>query len=324
MKNEYNQKKINLSSGLEEVKLLRQKYNEYILSLSDNSPTFNLSLLYPKTDDIEELKEQVDDLKKCIESFRPLNSVQAQNLEEVFDIEYTYDSNRIEGNTMTLSETALVLQKGITVDGRSLREHLETINHKDALDYIKELVKGNIEFTEQVLLRIHMYILQGINRIEAGFYRRAQVFITGSRHVPPNYMKISAKMEEYFQFYQENKDKLHSVILSSEMHERLVDIHPFIDGNGRTARLIMNFLLMKHGYPIAIISGDRKMRLQYYETLEKAHIEKKSEDFYRLILKEVKKTSFRYLEVLPLNGYQEEQKKGEYFFKKIQPFLDKT
>lgn len=308
-----------------EAKRLRQKYHEYLLSTSSDNTMrdkIDLSLIYPETIDKQELIFQVDDLKKCLDSFRPLSSLQAKNLEEVFSIEYTYDSNRIEGNTMTLSETALVLQKGVTIDGRTLQEHLEIVNHRDALDYVKEIVAGQEELTKRVLLEIHSLVLQGINRKDAGKFRQENVTIGGSSHTPPDFLQVPNDIEKYFEFYEKNKDSLHPVLLSADMHEKLVTIHPFVDGNGRTSRLVMNMLLMKHGYPIAIISGDRKQRHEYYDALENVRVNGQGIQFHVLILQEVKKSLFRYLDVVSMNGREEEEGKGFYFFQKIKPFID--
>lgn len=308
-----------------EAKRLRKKYHEYLLSTSSDTTMrhkIDLNLIYPETMDKQELIIQVDDLKKCLDSFRPLSSIQAQNLEEVFNIEYTYDSNRIEGNTMTLSETALVLQKGVTIDGRTLQEHLEIVNHRDALDYVKDIVHGQEELNKRVLLDIHSLVLQGIKRNDAGKFRQENVTIGGSVHTPPDFLQVPNYIDKYFEFYEKNKDSLHPVILSADMHEKLVTIHPFVDGNGRTSRLVMNMLLMKHGYPIAIISGDRKQRHEYYDSLENVRVNRQENKFHVLILQEVKKSLFRYLDVVSMNGREEEEGKGFYFFQKIKPFID--
>lgn len=189
---------------------------------------------------------------------------------EALEIEYTYDSNRIEGNTLTLHETDMVVNKGITIAGKGLREHLEAINHKEAIDFIKEIVQKKEPISERVLLDIHSIVLHSIDRENAGKYRRVPVIISGSRHIPPQPYLLQPKMDELFQWYEANKDSMHPVVLAAQMHEKLVSIHPFIDGNGRTARLLMNLILMQHGYPIANIKGDNETRRRYYETLEEA------------------------------------------------------
>lgn len=310
----------------EEAKRLRQKYHEYLLSFSDNdsrSDKIDLALIYPETTDKQELINQVDDLKKCLDSFRPFNPIQAENLAEALDIEYTYDSNRIEGNTITLSETALILQKGITIGGKTIVEHLEVINHRDALEYMKEIAQKKIVYSEKELLEIHSLILRVIDTYHAGFYRRERVFITGTRYTPPNPLKVPQLMTEYFEYFERNKNILHPVILSADMHEKLVTIHPFINGNGRTSRLVMNLLLMQAGFPITIISSENNKRNEYYNSLKAVQLQEDTEKFRIFILQAVKSMLFRYIDAVSINGQKEEEGKGLYFFEKIEPFIDK-
>lgn len=304
---------------ISEVKELRELYNNFILNSMKDS--LDLNLLFPQTEVVSELILQVDDLKKCLDSFRPLNLNQANNLQEALDVEYTYDSNKIEGNTITLSETALILKKGITIRGKSVKEHLEVVNHNDALEYIKELAQGKITYSEEQLLKIHSLILQGIDRHNSGFYRRERVFITGSRYVPPNPLKVPQLITEYFEYFEKNKEILHPVILAADMSEKLVTIHPFIDGNGRTSRLIMNLLLLQAGYPITIISSENKNRSEYYNSLQTVQLQENPEQFRLFILQSVKYMLFRYLDAVALNGEEEEQEKGLYFFEKIKPYI---
>lgn len=189
---------------------------------------------------------------------------------EALEIEYTYDSNRIEGNTLTLNETELVVNKGITIAGKGMREHLEAINHKEAIDFVKDIARNRVSVTESVLKDIHAIVLHNIDKKNAGRYRSVPVIISGSRHIPPQPYLLEPMMEELFRWYEQNKDTMHPVVLAANMHEKFVSIHPFIDGNGRTARLVMNLILVQHGYPIANIKGDNDMRLRYYQALEQA------------------------------------------------------
>ena len=239
--------------------------------------------------------EEIDALKAELDKFRSLDN---DTIRDALAIEYTYESNRSEGNTLTLRETDLVINKGLTVGGKSMREHLEAINHKDAIDYIKEIAQNDIELSEKVVKDIHALILRGIDKENAGTYRRVPVLISGARHVPPQPYLIEKLMEEYFEFYETHKNTLHPVILSAEMHERLVSIHPFIDGNGRTSRLVMNLLLIRNGYPIANIKGDTTSRLQYYEALEAVQMEDDKNSFIQFISLEVKKSLEHYLKLL--------------------------
>lgn len=244
---------------------------------------------------MNEIIEEIEQLKAELDKFRSLDN---DTIRDALAIEYTYESNRIEGNTLTLRETDLVINKGLTVGGKSMREHLEAINHKDAIDYIREIAQSTIELSEKVVKDIHALILRGIDKENAGTYRRVPVMISGARHIPPQPYLIEKLIEEYFEFYEMHKNTLHPVILSAEMHERLVSIHPFMDGNGRTSRLVMNLLLIRNGYPIANIKGDTESRLQYYEALEAVQMEDDKSSFMQFILLEVKKSLEHYLKLL--------------------------
>lgn len=307
-----------------ELTAIKAHFIQLVTTIMDENP-FNLVALYPETDDIQVLCEQLTDLKKCLDSFRPLSAVQIAHLNEVFDTEYTYESNRIEGNTLTLIETDLIINKGMTVSGKKMQEHLEAVNHKNAIEYIRDIVNNNEELTEETLRKVHSIVLAGIDFKNAGFWRTDRVRIVGSRHICPNPVKIPKLIEELFEYYEANKDTLHPVLLSANMHEKLVTIHPFIDGNGRTARLIMNMILLKHGYPITIISSENKARNEYYRTLETAQIspDRDNSEFVKLVAKCVKKWLFVYLEILSGSIGEESRDKGYYFFKKIEDQLDR-
>ena len=174
---------------------------------------------------------EIDQLKIELNQLRPLDS---QSVCHALDIEYTYESNRIEGNTLTLSETALVIDKGMTVSGKSLREHLEAINHYQAVLLLKEFVHDENPLTEHLIKQFHALILQSIDPKSAGSYRNQPVMISGSLHIPPAHFLVPELMEKCLQGYEEHKANLHPVLLAAEMHERVVSIHPFVDGNGRT------------------------------------------------------------------------------------------
>lgn len=302
---------------------IRQLFKNYLVKLNSEDPmkykAFDLSRVYPEKDTVKELLEQVDNLKKCLDSFRPLNPVQLENLEHAFDVQYTHESTKIEGNSLTLSETALVIEKGITVKGKPLKDHIEVLNHQKALEYIKSIAVPEYELTQDDLLKIHDLILQGINHHNAGKYRSERVIISGSRHIPPNPLKVYDLMQLYFEEYMQDRNELHPVLLAAKMHERLVTIHPFIDGNGRTARLIMNLILIQNGYLVANILGETERRDAYGDALEKSHMEGESEDFQKIVLNEVKQAFFNYLDMVA--DPDVEKDKGTYFFKKIKPFL---
>lgn len=233
-------------------------------------------------DQLKTILENCDSLKKEWEGLKPLSQIQLQKMEEYFNLNYTYESNRIEGNTLTLQETHLVINDGITVGGKSMREHLEAINHSEALEYLSELVKNKTPFSERILKQIHYLILKGIDRQNAGVYRSIGVRISGSTHIPPEPYALPRLMEEVFEYYETNRKLIHPVILAAEMHERIVRIHPFVDGNGRTTRLVMNLILLQNGFPIANIKGDMTNRLNYYSALENAPTDGKNA-FHQLI-----------------------------------------
>jgi len=232
---------------------------------------------------IDSLK-QVDNLQQQWQSKKPLDHLQVNKMEEYFHTAYTFESNRIEGNTLTLSETHLVINDGITIGGKSMREHLEVINHKEAIDLIFDFVKNKVHFNAFYLKQIHYLILKEINQKNAGVYRSVPVRISGSAHMPPEPYLIDKLMEDYFLFYEMQKNELHPVILAAEMHERLVSIHPFIDGNGRTSRLVMNLILLQHGYTLVNLKGDPSQKLNYFKALEAVQVNHESVHFHQLIV----------------------------------------
>jgi fido (protein-threonine AMPylation protein)/transcriptional regulator with XRE-family HTH domain len=227
---------------------------------------------------LKKILKEIDAYKQRLDKVRHMGS---PKFSEAYEVEYTYHSNRIEGNTLTLQETELVINHGITVSGKSMREHLEAINHYEAIALIQEFISDKKPLTERFLLDIHALVLRGIDKENAGRYRDVQVRIGGSTHIPPNALVVPQKMEALIEWYYKNQ-QMHPVLLSAEMHERLVSIHPFIDGNGRTSRLLMNLILLQHGYVIANLKGDKEHRFRYYDCLENARADDK-ESFLMLI-----------------------------------------
>lgn len=244
---------------------------------------------------LEKILKEIDILKDKLDSYKQFDSYK---IKQALELEYTFESNRIEGNTMTLRETEMVINEGLTISGKSMREHLEAINHQEAIGFIKDLMQKNNSLNERDLLSIHNLILRGIIPEDAGRYRKVQVMIQGSSHMPPQPLIVAQEMEEYFMWYEINKNKLHPIILAAEMHERLVSIHPFIEGNGRTSRLVMNLILMQKGYLIANIKGDYENRMQYYQSLEKAQTKKDKEDFLLFIAQIEKDSLTRYISII--------------------------
>lgn len=227
--------------------------------------------------------EKLTEKKRLLDSLRPLPRELVRNLDDWFKVELTYTSNAIEGNTLTRRETAVVIEKGLTIGGKSLKEHLEATNHAAALGFVRGLVKKKpAQLTAQDILAIHALILKGIDDDHAGHYRTVPVRISGSAVIMPNPRKVPDLMDE-FQTWLSGKQTIHPVALAGEAHYRLVSIHPFIDGNGRTARLLMNLLLMMQGYPPAIIR--KRDRLTYIGALEKAQLGGAKTDYERLVAK---------------------------------------
>lgn len=244
---------------------------------------------------LQNILDEIDLLKTKLDSFRTFDSYR---IAQALELEYTFESNRIEGNTMTLRETDLVINEGLTISGKSMREHLEVINHQEAIAYVKELMQKNSLINEREVLSIHNLILRGIHPEDAGRYRKVQVMIQGSSHMPPQPFLVAKEMEDFFIWFETNKNNLHPIVLAAEMHERLVTIHPFIDGNGRTSRLVMNLILLQHGYIIANIKGDYESRMQYYQALETAQTKNNKEDFILFIAQMEKESLERYISII--------------------------
>ncbi len=212
--------------------------------------------------------ERVLDKKKRLDNLRPLPPALVRRLKEQMVTEYTYNSNAIEGNTLTLRETRLVIEEGITIDGKRITEVLEAKNHPEAIKFIEGLVSGKREIDEDALLHIHELIMRGIVE-DAGRYRTGRVRIAGATFAPPPSLEVRPKLNELLEWLRKNLDEYTPIELAAVFHHRFVQIHPFTEGNGRTARLLMNAILMKAGYPFIAIVPKRD-RPKYLETLMKA------------------------------------------------------
>lgn len=247
---------------------------------------------------LEALLKTLSELQQQWQAQKPLEASQLQKLQTYFNLAYTFESNRIEGNTLSLQETNLVVNEGITVGGKTLQEHLEAINHQEAIHFIEQLVVNLQTFNKSVLLQLHQLILMGIDTKNAGVFRTVEVRISGSKHIPPSPLLLNELMDGYFEFYELNKRTMHPVLLAAEMHERLVTIHPFIDGNGRTARLVMNLVLLQNGYTLVNIKGNLKNRLKYYQALEQVQLNHEHTEFYKLIVSSAEKSLLQHLELV--------------------------
>lgn len=236
--------------------------------------------------------DQINFKKQLLDAKRPLPEYTLRSLREKLFLEWTYNSNAIEGNTLTINETKVVLE-GITVGGKTMREHLEVINHQEAISYVEDIVRKEDLFSERQIKNLHHLVLKGIDDSNAGVYRDQQVFISGAQHTPPAPFKIQEQMDNLFKWYEGKAQSLHPIVRGSILHVIFVGIHPFIDGNGRTARLLLNLELMKSGYPPVIIRVEN--RLAYYNALDKSHTTEDYEDFIELVSKEVEASLDLYL-----------------------------
>lgn len=211
---------------------------------------------------------KIEAKKQELDSHRPIPTMALERIKEELSLEWTYNSNAIEGNTLSLNETKLVLEEGITIGGKSLKEHFEVINHNKAISFLMNLVKESTEFRSIDVLKLHELVMKNIDDDFAGRLRNGMVRIGGAKFTPPAPNKISDLIEELIIFVNSNPLALNPINLATVFHHRLVHIHPFFDGNGRTTRLCMNLILMRAGYPPAIIlKNDRK---KYYAALQKA------------------------------------------------------
>ena len=213
--------------------------------------------------------ERLYQKKQDLQASRPLPNIALNKIRESLSIEWTYNSNSIEGNSLTLRETQMVLQEGITVKGISLREHFEAYNHDKAIDYLFSIINEDYVLRSIDILSLHALVLRSIEEDFAGRIRNGGVRISGANFVPPNANKVSDLLDELIDFVNTNPLELNDIELTAVFYFLLVWIHPFFDGNGRTVRLSMNLLLMRCGFPPAIIlKNDRK---KYYEALNQAN-----------------------------------------------------
>ena len=246
---------------------------------------------------MDDLLKRLTEKKKKLEALRPLPKELEQNLEDWFKVELTYSSNAIEGNTLSRIETAEVIERGTAavISGKSLKDQLEAINHAKAVGLIKQLAKdrkGHQFITEEDIKAIHKIILDGINDEWAGKYRRTEVFIRGSDAEFPAPNAVYYAMQEFIQWLQGQKVS-HPVRVAAEAHFKLVSIHPFVDGNGRTARLLMNLILIVHGYPIAVIRNED--RVEYLASFGIARKQNNMQPFYDLVERAVERSLDAYI-----------------------------
>lgn len=238
---------------------------------------------------------ELDALKSRLNALRPLPQAALRNLHDELVLRWTYHSNAIEGNTLTLMETKVVLE-GITVGGKLMREHFEAINHRDAILYVEDVVRRAEPLSEWQIRNLHRLILKQIDDDNAGVYRKLNVTIAGARHVPPDMLLVPEQMAALMHWIDHEATALHPVERAARLHVDFVKIHPFVDGNGRTARLLLNLELLKAGFPAVVLPVER--RLAYYEALDKAHVEGNVADFVTLVTQCVREGFAPYWHVL--------------------------
>ncbi len=217
----------------------------------------------------KQLLEKIDNNLSKIKNLRPLSKTELNELKKSLWVMFTYSSNAIEWNTLTLWETKLILEDGITIWGKTLREINEASNHKWILEFLYEYLNWKISFDTELIKKIHYLVLRNIDDENAWKYRKIQCYISWDEKLPPDANKLDSLMNELVVWYSYNEDNLHPSILASEFHYKFVKIHPFIDWNGRTIRVLLNMILMKKWYPMIVIPPIR--RQEYISTLNSAN-----------------------------------------------------
>jgi len=253
----------------------------------------------------QSLLSSIEGKKRELDTLRPLSPSLVQKLKEQFLVEWTYNSNAIEGNTLSLRETDLVINRGLTIGNKSLKEHFEAINHKECIELLEDFVDKKEELSTRFIKHIHAIILKNIDDYQAGVYRKTNVRILGAVHIPPDATKIERLMDDFLEWYYSNKYAMTVPELAAWVQYKFVWIHPFIDGNGRTARLLMNLVLLQNGYPPAVILNlDRQ---KYYRVLRQADMDK-PKDLLNFIGRSIERSLVIYLNsVAPAHTRTEHQ-----------------
>jgi Fic family protein len=251
-----------------------------------------------------DLKQQInlsDELKAELDDLRPFPQGSLRSLQDLIALEWTFHSNAIEGNTLTLRETKIVLE-GIAVGGKTMTEHFEAINHSHAIEYVGEIASNQEPFSEWQIKSLHSLILKNIDDDHAGRYRNEGVVISGASFKPPEPLLLPEEMENLVKWYEASQSD-HPVLVAAELHTRFVKIHPFIDGNGRTARLLMNLELLKKGHLPAVIRKDD--RLRYYDSLDEACITGDFTKIQSMAAEATCRSSLTYLSILKPGKYRD-------------------
>ena len=242
---------------------------------------------------MNEILKEIDELQGEINSYRPLSASILKQLKEYYRVGLTYTSNALEGNSLTETETKVVLEDGIAAGGKPIKDYYEALGHSEAYDYIYKLAK-DIGFSEDDIKKLHKFFYRRIDETKAGKYRKEKVFISGSRYTLPGPEKVPELMSKFINRVNDLDKKNHPAEYCALVHKEIAFIHPFIDGNGRVARLLMNLILLQKGYCIAIIPPI--LRRDYIQALEKAHTDDK--DFRKFIAGAVRETQKDYLRLL--------------------------
>ncbi|MEA3355263.1 MAG: Fic family protein [Patescibacteria group bacterium] len=257
----------------------------------------------------QDIYQRIKEKKAKLDNLRPLPKSLVSRLHDQIIIEWTYNSNGIEGTTLSLKETRLILEHGLTIKGKPLKEHFEAKNHKDAISFVEELVREKQFDVNQLLIRqIHQLVIKEIDDEWAGKYREVEVEITGTKFVPPDSVVVPVKMRQFEKWLQDKNNQKNLIDYASLAHFKLVDIHPFIDGNGRTARLLMNLILMNRGYPPTVILKNDRMK--YYESLGEGH-KGEWESFVNFIGRNVERSLTWYLEAVTPSKDKKKQDKWQ-------------
>lgn len=215
---------------------------------------------------LKDILQRIDANLQSIREHRPLTAAEVKELDAYYKIGTTYSSNALEGNSLTLTETKVLLEDGITVGGKPVKDCYEATGHAKAYDFMLSVARSdNLMFTEVIIRKLHKLFYSGIDSDQAGTYRTHQVFITGTEYVPPTSEEVPQLMKNFVAELNVKKENLHPVLLAAFAHRRLVDIHPFVDGNGRTARLLMNLVLVNKDY--CVVSIPPVWRTEYISAL---------------------------------------------------------
>lgn len=242
--------------------------------------------------------KRIDQFKKMLAAKKPLTVGEIQQLKEYYRIGLTYTSNALEGNTLTETETKVVIEDGLTVSGKPLRDHLEALGHSSAYDHLLTLV-GQSNFNEIDLLKLHRLFYQRIDSAHAGVYRQDRIFVTGTDFKFPDPTQVPELMKEFIDQLTEQERRLHPIEYAAWVHVRFVTIHPFIDGNGRVARLLMNLILLQHGYIVTLIPPI--LRFEYIQLVRSGNFGK-YEPFYEFIAQRVLESYKEYTRLLGLTA----------------------